>query len=162
MQLSCSRCLGRTEPVTYGRGPPGSTDTPLFGRGPPGRTETPLLGRGPPGKTLTPLFFVEKVSLAYDIAKFVNAANAIVMSTARSLLIVTLDFIVASRCGNDVRSLVTAQVNLRSLKYANLKLMSSIFSLIKRNWRNIVRFEVFSVENLSHMVYIFEKTHDFA
>jgi hypothetical protein len=88
--------FGRTEQVDYGRGPPGSTDTPLFGRGPPGRTETPLLGLGPPGKTLTPLFFVEKASPAYDIAKFVNAANAIVMSTARTLFIVTPGFIAVS------------------------------------------------------------------
>jgi hypothetical protein len=146
----------------YGLGPVGSTETPLFGRGPVGKTETPLLGRGPVGKTLTPLFFEENASLAYEIAMFTNAANRMVTNTARNLFSVTLDLILTSLCGNDERSSVTTPVNSRSLNYANLKLMSSIFFLIRKNWRNITEFEDFSTEDFSHMVHIFEKTHDFA
>jgi hypothetical protein len=67
--------------------------TPLFGLGELGKMLTPLFGLGELGSMLTPLFFVDNASLAYEIARFVNAANAIVMSTARNLFTVTVDFI---------------------------------------------------------------------
>jgi hypothetical protein len=85
-----------------------------------------------------------------------------VANTARNLFSVTLDFILTSVVGNDVRALVTSPVILVSLKYANLKLMSSIFFLIRRNSRNMTEFEDFWIGNFSHMVHIFEKTHDYA
>jgi hypothetical protein len=91
----------------YGLGELGRTLTPLFGLGELGRTLTPLFGLGELGNTLTPLFFVENASLAYEIARFANAARTTVMSTARNLFIVTLDLIMTSSRGNYVQSLVT-------------------------------------------------------
>jgi hypothetical protein len=105
---------------------------PLLGRGELGKIVDPLFGRGELGNIVDPLFFVARTSLAYEIAKFVNAANKMVMNTARNLFSVTLYLILTSVVGNDVRAWVTSRVILVSLKYANLKLMSRVFLTSKK------------------------------
>jgi hypothetical protein len=135
---------------------------PLFGRGELGKIVDPLFGRGELGNIVDPLFFVVRTSLAYEIARFVNAANRTVMNTARNLFSVTLDLILTSLVGNDVRAWVTSPVILVSLKYANLKLMSRAFFDIKKNWRIWLSLSDFSIGIFFHIVHIFEKTDDFA
>jgi hypothetical protein len=119
----------------YGLGELGRILIPLFGLGELGSMLIPLFGLGELGSMLIPLFFVENASLAYEIARFVNAASAIVMTSARNLFSVVFDLMLTSPHCSYVRSSVTLQVTLRSLKYANLKLMSSTFLAIQKRGR---------------------------
>ena len=74
----------------FGRGESGIVPTPLFGRGESGMVPTPLLGLGESGIVPTPL--------AYEIAKFVAATNATVITSERNLLAV-LDIVISSKDG---------------------------------------------------------------
>jgi hypothetical protein len=146
----------------YGLGELGRMVDPLLGRGELGKMVDPLFGRGELGSIVDPLFFVVRTSLEYEIARFVNAASKTVMNTARNLFTVTLELILTSVVGNDVRAWVTFPVILVSLKYANLKLMSRVFFDIKKEWRICHSLSDFSTGIFFHIVHIFEKTDDFA
>jgi len=88
-----------TQPRTvrnYGLGELGRMEVPLFGRGELGRMLVPLLGLGELGRMLVPLLVVENISAAYEIAKFVNAARAIVTITARNRFTLVCRLIISS------------------------------------------------------------------
>jgi len=89
---------------------------------------------------------------------FVNIAKSTVMITARNLLNV---FILASFGISYVRTSVTESVFILSLKYANSRLMSSIFFRILENWRNHFVLGNFHLEIFSYRLIIFKKCDDF-
>jgi hypothetical protein len=86
----------RNQLNSYGLGALGRMEDPLFGRGALGRMLDPLFGLGALGKMLDPLFFVENASPAYEIARFVKTARAIVITKARNRFILVFRLMFSS------------------------------------------------------------------